>query len=352
MADDPQSLPTKLAQAWPPSVWADVTVLVAVSGGPDSVALLRAMTSLKTGGTGRLVVAHYNHGWRQLESDADEQFVRHLACRLGWPVLVERATWPTAGSTTPAPSAAHPASATSAPTSEAAAREARYAFFSRAAHQVGARYVALAHTADDQVETVLHHLFRGTGLAGLAGMPRVRPLDEGTALIRPLLDIWRQEVLAYLQACGQEYREDRTNFQLHFRRNWLRHHLLPQVEQQYGPHVRQAILRLASIARQADAYLAQQAEHWLQTASRRVPGGLELLVQPDVPPVVLHAAMVLLWKQQNWPMQDFSFDKWSDLIAVVRNTNREHPTSWDLPGHVHVQWRPPILRLTRVSDTS
>jgi tRNA(Ile)-lysidine synthase len=381
MAVDPQSLPTKLAQAWPPSKWAEVTVLVAVSGGPDSVALLRAMAALKTSGPGKLLVAHYNHRWRQAESDADEQFVRDLADQLGLQVLVERAparpelaqpaSTATAAPVTGGPATVIPASSVRAtaapattalvsgvpatvptvprPTSEESAREARYAFFSRAAHQVGARYVALAHTADDQVETVLHHLFRGTGLAGLAGMPRARPLDEATALVRPLLDVWRAEVLAYLEACGQPYREDRTNVQLEFRRNWLRHKLLPQVEQQYGPHVRQAILQLAFIARQTDDYLAQQAEDWLQTASRTVPEGVELHISPDVPPPVLHAAVSLLWKRQGWPLQDFSFEKWSQLIAVVRDARRKSPTSWDLPGGVHADWAAPVLRLTRLS---
>jgi tRNA(Ile)-lysidine synthase len=350
-AVDPQSLPAKLASAWPPAVWADVTVLVAVSGGPDSVALLRALTALKAGGVGRLVVAHYNHRWRRAQSNADEQFVRDLACQLGLPVLIERAaTSAVAGGQTQADTLV-PKRIAPRPGSEESARQARYAFLSRAAHEVGARYVALGHTADDQVETVLHHLFRGTGLAGLAGMPRVRALDEATALIRPLLDVWRHEVLAYLQSCGQPYRVDRTNRQLRFRRNWLRHKLLPQVEQQYGPHVRHAILRLASIARSTDEYLAQQAERWLQTACRTVPEGVELLIQPDVPPVLLHAAVARLWKQHGWPMQDFSFDHWNQLFAAIRIPGHEAPSSWDLPGNIHAEWTPPVLRLTRRPST-
>lgn len=348
MAVDPQSLSAKLQRAWPPTVWMDVTVLVAVSGGPDSVALLRALTTCKAGGAGRLVVAHYNHRWRQADSDADEEFVRELAGRLGLTVLVDRAAAPDAAS--PPAGAADQSGTSSIQRNEQSARQARYAFLSRAAHQVGARYVALGHTADDQVETVLHNLFRGTGLAGLAGMPRARPLDEATTLIRPLLDVWRHEVLAYLDACGQPYREDRTNLQLHFRRNWLRHKLLPLVEQQYGPRVRKAILHLSSIARQTEEYLAQEAERWLQTAVHLVPGGVELRIQHDVSPVLLHAVVARLWKEQGWPAQDFSFEKWSRLFAATRKCKDNRSRCWDLPGNVHAEWKPPVLRLTRSSD--
>lgn len=340
MPVDPHPFLSRLAADWPPSRWAEVTVLIAVSGGADSVALLRGLVALKTTGAGRLVVGHYNHRWRQAASEADEQFVRELADRLGLTVLVERAEAPVRP----------PDAAQAHYPSESSARQARYAFLARAAHRVGARYVALGHTADDQIETVLHHLFRGTGLAGLAGMPRTRPLDEATTVIRPMLNIWRTELLDYLRLCGQPFREDATNRELSFRRNWLRHQLLPQVEQQFGPQVRPAILRLAQIARQTEQYLRQQAEAWLAQAAQAVPGGVYLRGAADLPPVLVQTAFSLLWKQQGWPRQELTYDKWNLLLAMLVRPGGEQPPACDLPGGVHVQRVGDGLRLTRAAD--
>ena len=186
-----QPLEAKLAAAWPPSDWADVTVLAAVSGGGDSVALLRAMAALKTGGQGRLCVAHLNHQLRP-DADEDERFVVDLSCRLGLTCEVERVN------------VKHLVSQ-SGDSLEAAARGARYRFLQDAAGRLGARFVATAHTADDQAETILHRIVRGTGVRGLSGMARVRPLGHAT-LIRPLLAMRRSELQSYLDALGQPYR--------------------------------------------------------------------------------------------------------------------------------------------------
>jgi tRNA(Ile)-lysidine synthase len=110
---------------------------------------------------------------------------------------------------------------------EAAARAARYEFLQATAERLGARYVATAHTADDQAETVLHHIVRGTGLAGLAGMSRARSLGAAATLIRPLLSFRRRDVIEYLGALGQSYCEDTTNRDPAFTRSRIRHELLP-----------------------------------------------------------------------------------------------------------------------------
>ena len=153
----------QLAAAWPPEDWQDVTVVLAVSGGADSVALLRAMTAVRGGGEGRLAAAHLNHQLRGAESDGDEAFVVELCGRLGIACEVGR---------TPAGELA----AESGDGIEAAARDARYRFLAATAARLGARFVATAHTADDQAETILHRILRGTGIGGLAGIARTRPL--------------------------------------------------------------------------------------------------------------------------------------------------------------------------------
>jgi tRNA(Ile)-lysidine synthase len=204
-----------IIQAWPPECWCDVTALVAVSGGADSVALLRAAMSVRRPGTGRLIVAHCNHGLRGKESDDDERFVRDLSARLGLECEVGRAALD--GQTT-------------ASVSEQTARAARYAFLCEAAARQGARYVATAHTADDQAETVLHRVIRGTGLAGLAGIQKHRELLHGVSLVRPLLQVRRSVLLEYLRDLGQDHRQDSSNHSPKFTRNRLRHDLIPRLQ--------------------------------------------------------------------------------------------------------------------------
>ena len=189
-------LEIKLAEAWPPSHWADVTVLVAVSGGGDSVALLRAMAALKTGGEGRLCAAHLNHQLRP-DADDDERFVVDLCGRLGVTCEVGRVDVGSPGGPV-------------GDGIEAAARSARYRFLEEAAGRLGARFVATAHTADDQAETILHRILRGTGIRGLGGhgagtAAGPRHADPALAGHPP------RGVAAYLDALGQPYRHDPSN---------------------------------------------------------------------------------------------------------------------------------------------
>lgn len=154
---------TRLAQSWPPATWRDVTVVIAVSGGADSVALLHGLKALDQGGAGELIAAHFDHRLRA-ESGEDAAFVRDLAEEIGCRAEIGVASQPTRSA---------------GDGLEAAAREARYDFFRETARRLGARFVVTAHTADDQAETVLQRLIRGTGLHGAAGIPRARELMDG-----------------------------------------------------------------------------------------------------------------------------------------------------------------------------
>ncbi len=148
-----------LAAAWPPHDWKDLTILVAVSGGGDSVALLRGLEAIGLPGEGRLIAAHVNHKLRGPDSDADQQFVEALCQERGIPC--EAAT-----------AALDGAASGQGQGIEAAARRARYAALEAMAGRQGARFVVTAHTADDQAETILHRIIRGTGIRGLGGMAR------------------------------------------------------------------------------------------------------------------------------------------------------------------------------------
>lgn len=216
------------------------TVVVGVSGGADSLCLLHALRAL-AGELGlALHVGHLHHGLRGAEADADAAFVASLCQGWGLPCTVGQADVP--------------ALAQQGRLSiEEAARQARYRFLGDLARSLGASAVAVAHQADDQVETVLMHLLRGAGLAGLRGMSPLARLDElrlGQAdlppirLIRPLLEVTRQQVAAYCRAHGLTPRYDCSNLDTTYYRNRLRHELLPLLEG-YNPAIRQVLRRTA-----------------------------------------------------------------------------------------------------------
>ena len=197
-------------------------VIVAVSGGADSTALLLILGDLAEELGLVIHVAHFDHRTRPKESAEDADFVAKLANRVGAPIRVGRADRPTK--------------------SEDAARTARYAFLRRAAEEIGATTIATGHTRDDQAETVLLHLTRGSGLAGLSGM---RPLREGIA--RPLLGIGRTETLAICRDARIRPRTDPTNKSLKFARNRVRLKVIPELEK-INPRASEAVARLADAA--------------------------------------------------------------------------------------------------------
>jgi tRNA(Ile)-lysidine synthase len=324
----------RLARSWPPHEWRDVTVLVAVSGGPDSLALLRGLRTLKTAGEGRLVAAHVNHQLRGAESDEDERFVRQQCEALGLPCEVGRS------------SVAEIADA-QGDGIEAAARQARYEFLTETAHHVGARFVATGHTADDQAETILHRILRGTGIAGLAGSPRTRALSPATTLIRPLLAVRRAEVLAYLDRLGQPFRNDVSNADPRFTRNRIRHELLPQLARQFNPNVVEALLRLGALARESQAALARIIEDLMRTTVR--DGEVETIVieRPPLAGVDRHLVrelLVAIWRRRGWTEQGMTFDHWQRLAELAQSGTVAKVV---MPGNILVQAGAAELSLSR-----
>ncbi|NLF69953.1 MAG: tRNA lysidine(34) synthetase TilS [Candidatus Anammoximicrobium sp.] len=295
----------KLILAWPPPVWQDVTVLVAVSGGPDSVALLRGLAQAGGQGVGQLTAAHFNHGVRGAQAAADEAFVVELCRRLRIACQVGRAGEPGKGAGL---------------RGEADLRAARYQFLSETARQVGARYVASGHTADDQAETVLHRIVRGTGIAGLAGIRQHRQLIPGVSLVRPLLTVSRREVLDYLAAIGQPYREDQSNADPRFTRNRIRHELLPHLAASYNPGVVGAVTRLAALAGEAQELVAGLAEDLAdKCVTAEAPGdvAVDCAVLAAAPRFLVREVLLAVWRRQGWTRQAMSFERWEELAGLV-----------------------------------
>jgi len=249
------------------------TVIVAVSGGPDSVALLRALLELaQKDFAATLLVAHLNHGLRGPAADADQRFVEDLARRLGLECEVGRAE-------TRAEAAARGLGI------EEAARGARRRFLTEVARRRGACKVALAHQADDRVETVLFRILRGTGVEGLAALAPRAPLapEEGIEIIRPLIRVARSDCLAYLAAIGQDYREDETNQSDAHARNRLRNELIPLLKGDFNEAVDQAILRLSDQATEAAEVLADALEATWRQIVRETPTNDDCVPRPALP---------------------------------------------------------------------
>jgi tRNA(Ile)-lysidine synthase len=329
----------RLAAAWPPGEWADVTVVLAVSGGADSVALLRAMTALKAAGEGRLVAAHLNHRLRGTQSDEDEAFVVELCRRLQ--VACE------AGRLGPDELPAAPRAGL-----EAAARKARYRFLAEVASRRGARFVATAHTADDQAETILHRIIRGTGIRGLSGMARSRPLGPAT-LCRPMLAIRRGEVLAYLEGLGQAHRPDATNEDSRFTRNRIRNELLPRLAARYNPSVVDALLRLGRLAGDVQRVVDESVETMLaERVTREGTAGVRIDAAGlgHEPPYLLGEMLAALWQEAGWPLQAMGYCQWqrlSRMLAAAAAPGGPLPARATFPGNVLAEPQPGFLRLRR-----
>jgi len=216
-------------------------VLVGVSGGADSVALLAALNRLRPLYRLTLTAAHFNHRTRAHESDRDEAFVRALCKSLGIALV--------SGSLRPG---ARPRGLSM----EDFLRRERYAFFEKGRQESCADRVALGHHQGDQAETVLMNIIRGAGLSGLSGIPPVR----NALFIRPLIDCTRREILDYLAAERYSFVDDSTNTDERYLRNRVRISLLPELQERFNPAIHEALCRLADVVREENDYITGQAQ--------------------------------------------------------------------------------------------
>src|ERR1700741_2236616 len=220
---------------------------VAVSGGADSVALLRLLESLRHELGVTLLVLHLDHMLRGTESDADARFVEELARASGLEYIKARED-------------VRAAATDNGLNLEEAARRLRYGFFERVLADQKATRIAVAHTADDQAETVLGHIMRGTGLTGLAGIYPIVESPSGGSIVRPLLQIRRHELRDYLQACGQDWREDATNMDQTRLRVRIRAQLVPVLERDFSSGIVQHLGDLARFAREEESFWSALVE--------------------------------------------------------------------------------------------
>jgi tRNA(Ile)-lysidine synthase len=335
-----QQLLAALQASWPTASWQGLVVVVAVSGGSDSVALVQLLDQLAAAAQSSLVLAHFDHGWRD-DSDQDAEFVSQLADQLGWPCVVGHA-------------------AADGPQTEQAARDQRYQFLHEVARRHGARCVVTGHTQDDQAETILDRILRGSGMRGLSGIPRLRPLDEDIVLVRPLLACRREELQQYLQQRQQAWREDSSNQDPNFTRNRIRHELLPLLSEQYHEAAAQSLVQLGQLAEETQQYLGQQVAELADAVVRQESNDelQQLLIELPLPAgtaeFLVRELLIDCWTGLGWPRRDMGMQQWKQLAAMLLDEGQ--PQRQTFPGNVDAQRREKKsggeLLLTRRLDSS
>ncbi|MCQ4574575.1 MAG: tRNA lysidine(34) synthetase TilS [Candidatus Brocadiales bacterium] len=302
-------------------------VVVGVSGGPDSVALLSVLMELNksTGWGCGLHVAHVNHMLRGGESREDERFVRGLAGSLGLECAVKEVD-------------VSGLSSRERCSIETAARRARYEFFEELAREVSATHVAVGHTADDNAETVLHRIIRGTGLLGLGGIRPLRTISPGSKvkLVRPLLHVWRAEILSYLKEKPLNYRTDSSNLRPENNlRNRIRLELLPLLEKDYNPRMKDALTKLGDIAGRSNDFLQSRISTIVGATLKRDEAGtcsFEADLLKHHPPFFQHFFLKEVFSRMGMSLRKMDYEHYNNVIEMVEGVTEckqiELPGRW------------------------
>lgn len=298
--------------------------LIAVSGGPDSMALLRAAQIYSRNHCCEIICGHVDHQLRP-ESGTDSRWVEEQCIALGIPCRVERIELPHTNEHRTA--------------IEEQARNARYEALVRMAQDSQATAIVTGHTADDNAETVLHHLFRGSGLRGLSGIPEMRCLPSGHSLWRPFLGIRREEIVNTLTRYQQPSLIDQSNASDVFTRNRLRNELIPWLERELNPRSVEALLRVAEQANDWQSWIECEAQRCLAAALIE-PVTDVVRLRRDVlvaaHPALLRECFVRLWVRLNWPRKSMTAEHWKRLAEVCQE---DGPPAVQMPGGRDVRRR-------------
>ena len=324
----------QIEAAWPLESWAQFNVLVAVSGGADSVALLRALDTIKKercpDSESLLVVAHFNHQLRGVESDEDAEFVKRLAFQLQLKFHEQSAD--TSDSTK----------------SENALRDQRYEFLVSVARETNCRYIVTAHHRDDQVETVLFRMFRSTGVGGLGGIPAVRVVDESLTIMRPMLNVSKAEIESALATWNQPWRRDTTNAQSQYTRNFIRNEVLPKIRERFDS-VDESVARLSKQAAQQQEFLRDRAIDLMGAVSMDGTGvTIDCEKLDGQSPVLLRELFAELFRRQSWPVSQLGFRELDRLAKLVSKAADE--PRFQLPGLVDCEKRSGEIHLFKSSN--
>jgi tRNA(Ile)-lysidine synthase len=286
--------------------------IIAVSGGPDSVALAVALAELYD--RSQLTIAHINHQLRGEESHEDEQFVRKLAESLSIALeIAHRPILNQAGI-------------------EESAREARYEWL----HSISqGRWICTAHTANDRAETILHRVIRGTGIRGLAG------IENTDTVVRPFLTLYRQDILQYLDEKKQPYRTDSSNVDQRFTRNKIRHDLLPRLAE-LNPTITDKLNELGDLAAETTEFMDGLVSEELKKVERPRAGTMVILdaqLLEKLNPLLSRELFRKIWLRENWTQRGMKREHWFRLSKLVLG---------DYPDGIRLSRIGQVLRIEKV----
>ncbi|MEK6642716.1 MAG: tRNA lysidine(34) synthetase TilS [Planctomycetota bacterium] len=338
---DPRRFHKRLLDAIVDILPVGAKIVCAVSGGIDSVAMLHGLVAVNEIHERKwlLQIAHLDHGLRD-SSIEDARFVETLARSLGLPHTCR--TEDVGGE-----------AKRSGESPEEVGRRLRYAFLEEVAEQVGAGYICVAHHADDQAETVLHRILRGTGIRGLSGMAPVRPVhhDSTIQLVRPLLSFERRDLQAYLESRKLDWRHDHTNDDpAAATRNKIRHELLPRLRDTFNAEITAALTRLAENARRANDAIHQLALDALRHMHLdELPTSIRLAVAPIValPAAVQGEIIILILNRLDASRKEIGFERMDAILELV--TGGDHKRHIELPGGSIVMRQGKWLTIERIT---
>ncbi len=296
-------------------------ILLGLSGGADSSALLHLLCSYRETAKCEVFAAHLNHGIRGEEygneADRDEAFCRSLCQRLGVKLFVKKLDIPSMAKR-------------SGMSLEAAAREARYGFFAEIMHENGINILATAHNADDSLETQLYNLARGCGIDGMVGIPNMRPLDgiERSVVIRPILNAEKSEILAFCAENNISYVKDSTNSENEYTRNFIRNNILPLLCDRF-PKVKRSAQRLSCAAAEDSDYILSEARAFLDSCNGKVETARLIPLHPALKKRVI---MLFYEKKTGAKLEAVHI---SDIIALL--TSEKNGASLSLPNKTRAE---------------
>ena len=343
----PIGIERAICELWPIELWRESNIVIAASGGADSTALLVAMLQIRPN-PARTFVAHFNHALRGAESDADQEFVESLAAKLGVQCIAKRATEVGLSNS-----------------SESSLRKLRHQFLKEVAVSQNARWITMGHQADDQVETFLHHLLRGSGPSGLSGIQTFRSIDALIDIARPLLRVRRAEILEYLGARNQTFRTDSSNATLNYTRNRIRNELLPNLRSfANSESLDVRLLQARELISEEHAAFVELADRWLakigyaseelMRSSQDELKGHEHFAVPipmcrNEPWPIIREALVMVWHRMNWPLREMNHKHWRKLQTLIEQASQTtHPKRLELPGQILATCRKGMLRIERL----
>ncbi|MFH1825616.1 MAG: tRNA lysidine(34) synthetase TilS [Candidatus Firestonebacteria bacterium] len=296
-------------------------VIVGVSGGPDSVALLLILNKIRKYYNLSLHIVHVNYHLRGLKSDGDERYVGNLARKLKIPITVEQI---------------NTKEVIGKKSIQKFAREIRYKVFEKAANEIKANKIALGHNLDDNVETIIMRFIRGSGLTGLSGIPYVRPCLKGRVrIIRPLMNCFRKEIDNYLKKLKVNPRLDSSNLKPVYLRNKIRLELIPLIEKEYNPKFKENLFRLSEILNYEDKFLSLEAFNLYKKLVKKTEYGLKIKIKALTkfhPAIILRILREIL-KDIKGDLLGLEYKHIESIINIISNKVKRV----ELPGEIIVE---------------